>query len=195
VGTGIKDNAIALVRASDQWVGNNDASKWTEFNGSAVAAFSLWASKTGNSTQWLFRSENGGSGWLSVSITNSAGAANFKVEVDPSSSWVATTNSPFPASGLAHICASYDGTQPSGVGRVRIWVNGTEVGTGDKSMAGTVPAALDATIAGKVSVGSYSGAAYDGLVDEFAIWNRVLTPDDVALLYNSGTGLFYGDFS
>lgn len=30
-----------------------------------------------------------------------------------------------------------------------------------------------------------------GLIDEVAVWNRVLTQDEVTLLYNSGNGLFY----
>lgn len=31
----------------------------------------------------------------------------------------------------------------------------------------------------------------DGKVDEFAIWNRVLTEKEISLIYNGGVGLFY----
>ncbi len=34
----------------------------------------------------------------------------------------------------------------------------------------------------------------DGLIDEFGIWDRVLTSDEIALLYNSGSGLSYISF-
>lgn len=40
---------------------------------------------------------------------------------------------------------------------------------------------------------AYGGASisFNGVIDEVAIWRRALTPDEVATLYNSGTGLTY----
>ena len=42
-------------------------------------------------------------------------------------------------------------------------------------------------------IGSYDspGAPFTGLIDEVGIWSRVLTEDERAELYNSGTGKFY----
>ncbi|NBO98581.1 MAG: hypothetical protein EBU90_00370 [Proteobacteria bacterium] len=45
------------------------------------------------------------------------------------------------------------------------------------------------------TLGRYNGlpsfGAFSGLIDDVGIWNRVLTPDDVAYLYNSGQGRQY----
>ncbi len=48
-----------------------------------------------------------------------------------------------------------------------------------------------------ISIGkSHADASYQlkGQIDEIAIWNRVLTADEIALIYNSGTGTFYDDW-
>jgi hypothetical protein len=39
--------------------------------------------------------------------------------------------------------------------------------------------------------GSYSGFYFDGRIDEVALWNRLLTQEDVTALYNNGEGLTY----
>jgi hypothetical protein len=38
-----------------------------------------------------------------------------------------------------------------------------------------------------------AGTFFDGGLDEFGIWNRLLTSDEVSQLYNSGNGLAYAD--
>jgi hypothetical protein len=43
--------------------------------------------------------------------------------------------------------------------------------------------------------GFYSGTAtlFDGLIDEFGFWHRLLTSEEKGWLYNSGDGISYGD--
>jgi hypothetical protein len=35
---------------------------------------------------------------------------------------------------------------------------------------------------------------FDGIIDEIGVWNRVLTEEEISLLYNSGSGLSYNNF-
>lgn len=48
---------------------------------------------------------------------------------------------------------------------------------------------------GPLIIGNYAGGslnfAPDGIIDEVAYWNRVLTPAEVSTLYNGGAGLTY----
>jgi hypothetical protein len=44
--------------------------------------------------------------------------------------------------------------------------------------------------AGVFRIGNFPGGTYEGLIDEFAIWQRPITDEEVALLWNGGTGLF-----
>jgi len=46
------------------------------------------------------------------------------------------------------------------------------------------------------NIGSHddgAGTEWNGLIDEVAIWDRQLTSDERTELYNSGSGLTYGD--
>jgi hypothetical protein len=36
---------------------------------------------------------------------------------------------------------------------------------------------------------------YDGGMDEFGIWKRLLTPFEIQKLYNSGSGLAFSNFT
>jgi hypothetical protein len=47
-------------------------------------------------------------------------------------------------------------------------------------------------------IGAYNSSAgqpFDGIIDEFGFWSRVLTSTEVTELYNSGDGLSYADVS
>ena len=66
--------------------------------------------------------------------------------------------------------------------------SGTEVGTGDVDVMGTLNTNL--------SLGSRLGTTtspeeFDGIMDEVGIWNRVLSDSEITELYNGGAGLTY----
>lgn len=55
----------------------------------------------------------------------------------------------------------------------------------------TINAGTDSNPSGNLTIGeAYAGNdnPYDGLIDEFSIWNRVLTDAEITTLYNSGSG-------
>jgi len=41
------------------------------------------------------------------------------------------------------------------------------------------------------NVGDYGGGPMDGSLDEIGVWNRALSDEEVAQLYNGGNGLAY----
>jgi len=74
------------------------------------------------------------------------------------------------------------------VNGMSMWVNGTK-------QASTAASALDPILATKLPVGAegWPGDAdfyYEGVLDELMIWNRSLTADEHAHLYNNATGMF-----
>ena len=81
---------------------------------------------------------------------------------------------------------------------VSIYVNGVSQATNNNNS--TVPSGVQNTGA-PFSIGSIKWAApspyvsygdfFDGLIDEFGIWSRVLTSDEVSSLYNGGLGFAY----
>ena len=68
------------------------------------------------------------------------------------------------------------------------------VNIGDLSSLGNIE--LSVTRKLHIAARSFSTAAnfFNGSLDETGIWNRALTSDEVALLYNSGAGLSYNSF-
>lgn len=64
-----------------------------------------------------------------------------------------------------------------------------------QTLSGQLPGDAMLDGAGAFRIGRYGGTVYyGGQVDEFAVWNRVLTADERTELYNAGAGKYY-DFS
>jgi hypothetical protein len=73
---------------------------------------------------------------------------------------------------------------------VNLWVNSTAMGAEAFTGPARSVTAYDFAVGGRNS----STIRMDGLIDELGIWRgRVLTQDDVNLLYNSGNGRTYTD--
>ena len=78
----------------------------------------------------------------------------------------------------------------------KLFININNTGT-DLSTFGTIGSIHDGTGsvfalgANSDDVSTFQDDKLDGRIDELAIWNRALTDDEIALLYNSGAGNFY----
>ncbi|MFT7301349.1 MAG: alkaline phosphatase D [Akkermansiaceae bacterium] len=83
-------------------------------------------------------------------------------------------------SDWTHLVATFDST------KLRLFLNGSLVIEHPLPIAGPV-----AENGGLVIGGHRSGTGrnFDGLIDEVAIWNRVLTPAEIRSLYNSGSAV------
>ena len=108
--------------------------------------------------------------------------ANANVSYGPSDATV------FPdgATTWTHIVATLDGST------IKVYVNGVEAGDG--SMAGVTMG--DYTSAKNVYVGArldgypddHIDAQYEGAIDDFRIFDKVLSSSEIEALYNSGSG-------
>ena len=67
------------------------------------------------------------------------------------------------------------------------YADGSEEGTTDKSSA--TPSNSNADFAAQIGTREASARWWNGGICEMSIWNRVLTPDEITSLYNSGNGL------
>jgi hypothetical protein len=71
----------------------------------------------------------------------------------------------------------------------QLWLNGSLIGSGGASTLGF------SSVGGEFVIGARRTSdnlwPFDGLIDEFGIWSRVLTASEITQLYNSGSGLTY----
>jgi len=92
-----------------------------------------------------------------------------------------TNSSIMPLNTWTHVVATRTTT-----GYTEMWTNGVKTNTGTGPAPHSVPAGL-------VYVGcrgdSYS--YWQGAIDEVGIWSRVLPDDQIAMLYNAGSGISY----
>jgi PKD repeat protein len=91
-----------------------------------------------------------------------------------------------------HLAVVYDGTQSTDDTRFIAYLNGAPQ---ELTFDLSVPSTLQ-TSAADLQLGNLFNAAsgvyaFDGDADAAALWNRPLTADEVALLYNGGAGLEY----
>jgi len=89
------------------------------------------------------------------------------------SNWLAAT---VPLNTWSHVAAVYDGTN------LKLYINGQFQGTADGS--GTVPAnSLNFTI----GADTYGSTRFNGLIDELEIFDRALTPVEIAGIVSAGS--------
>lgn len=84
---------------------------------------------------------------------------------------------------LLHIVYTYDSSE------VEIWVDGSSDGA--VSASGSIGTGSQTLNMG--SVGAGSSSFYNGKIWCARLYNRVLTSDEIAFLYNSGAGVAYAD--
>ena len=171
--TGDSDTAVTFVAASHQWVG-------LSYVGLANHDFSLaiimkpTANSLGANNANLFGSSPGGPDLALNAGLLTAAIATVLSDVGYNGSFVAGTT--------YHVVVIY----VISTGALIYYVNGSPVRTTTLSGAWVGSAPLD-------FIGRYGSAAnirwWDGTLDEPAIWNRALSPTEVAALYAAGAGL------
>lgn len=190
-GTGIINNGADLESGSSEYLSITDAAQ-TGLDFATDFSFSMWIKpesvpgansyfylinkgfEAGVDRQYAFIYETfGGSFWdLNISFNGSASASVLHQSHTPS------------AGTWYHMVVSYDAS----AGTADFWINGTAQtqGTGGPTSIHNGDDDL--------FIGRGETLYYDGLIDEFGMWSRTLTSDEVAELYNGGAGLSYDDF-
>lgn len=95
------------------------------------------------------------------------------------------------ASGWNHIVVTYDTTNGA-----KIYLNGNTTPDGSAAAKGTVNNTTEPlTLGAARSSGGAISSPLDGLLDEVAIWDKVLSSTEITELYNSGAGITYEDLT
>lgn len=75
---------------------------------------------------------------------------------------------------------------------IQIFINGVSQTITTLNDVGDTSGALSSTATPTIGNSADGGSSpFDGKIDEFGMWSRVLTSDEVTQLYNSGNGLAY----
>lgn len=112
------------------------------------------------------------------------GDIRIYVSPDPGTTFPSTLfNTNLSAGTWYHLVICFDASASS----VSVYKDGTLVAT----QSGYGTNVYDNTADFKLGAYNASSAPVDGVLDEFGIWSKVLTTDEVSDLYNSGDGLPY----
>jgi len=183
-------NALDLDGASGTYINMNNILNCMTTTGT----ISFWARSEGTSAYTIAWSDTNGLSYFH--ITSEHGGSNAHCRVDmtvsntiqwkvqsPTGTWGSTDR------GWKHIVITQDGTN------AKLYFNGTEqttfVTTTDKSkwISHVTTAGADNVRWGVKNVYNQGNqGAWGGQLDDFAIWNRAITADEVTTLYNGGTG-------
>ena len=144
-------------------------------------SYSLWIKPTTVNTYMFYVSTCTGSSGFSIGNDNAGNLAMFKgsVNIENLSGYYLTANT------MYHIVVVYKGAS-FGANNLLFYVNGSLVSTKTASMVYDTakPFVIGAD-------GNTTARYYKGLIDEVAIWNRIITATEVTQLYNSGEGKQY----
>ncbi|MDD5688257.1 MAG: fibronectin type III domain-containing protein [Elusimicrobia bacterium] len=126
---------------------------------------SVWARRTGGLLQPLAVARIGD--WR-FGCETSAGNWNFYTAAW---TWVFPTGVPVAANEWHHMVFTYDGAT------AKIYKDG--------ALAVQKAASGNLTTNGNVAIGGWATVCFTGYLDEVGIWDRVLDPEEIAVLYNS----------
>ncbi|MBT3201532.1 MAG: PEP-CTERM sorting domain-containing protein [Phycisphaerales bacterium] len=144
-------------------------------NVAGSVSISLWFTTESLATQWQAIVASGeGSAWRIARNNNTTGAAYAGGVGDISGGDISTA-------GFHHIVAISE----AGV-ETRLWVDGVKVSTG-----GVPNLTSDGNDDAPIMIGNNpdnTGRAWDGIIDDVAIWSTALSDAEVASIWNGGAG-------
>jgi len=109
----------------------------------------------------------------------------IRLELDSAGNYQETTASNLTASTWYHVVGVYDSTSQT----AKIYINGVEASS---STTGTIPSSIGDD-SGRFHIGAEDSTTtatnfYDGIIDEARVYNRALSPAEVARLYSWAPG-------
>lgn len=144
-------------------------------SGTTYALFSDYQN-VGNNRAWGMMYRNNGGTLQFYTITSD----------DGSSTLTGTINQTLTAGTWYHLAFLYD----KSAGSIQVYVNGSSIGsiTGQKV---SIKNGTDPFRIGALGDGGGTAWHFDGSIDEFGLWDKLLSSTEVSDLYNSGTGIPY----
>lgn len=190
--TGIITNAISYVRASNQRLYNyGELANLYGAIGYNDVSCSVWIKITGDTTTTRGIVAFRGTHYIYIYLDT---ANKLRVSTNITGTAVyAISDNAMSTDTWYHVVFLFDRDST-----LRLYVNNTlQTGTADISSGSTSNMIWDVdngfTIIG--NYGTNASYAFTGVVDEMAVYNRLLTTDEISLLYNSGSGLPYSSFN
>lgn len=194
VATGKQGNGADFELANTEYLKIAYASQTDlDYAGSADFTYQMWVKPESISATWMQLWDHFNNNKGSQAIINSTKLTFYVPNGSIHTNWQPTVSGGFSAGNWYHLVFQFDGSAQ----QARIFVNGTVVGAGWTSATFGSPfptAPIDPTT--DFSIGadaSAGGSPFDGIIDEFAFWKRILSDTEVADLYNAGAGLSYAD--
>jgi len=178
--TGIINKAYSYNGSSSRTYMSSSSIFDYEYN--VEKSFCLWFNKSNSNTAALFGKYASNKGYFLFS--NNTGTISYNEYSNGGAAYTGIqTNNTFSNSNWHYVCVTSNGNGlASGL---KIYVNGQlqEVTTA-QTRSGTILT---------TGVFNFSDAFtyYGGLLDEAGIWNRILTQNEITVLYNGGSGLSY----
>lgn len=177
-GAGKINNGFSLDGVNDYVLANTT----TSLNTSQAHSYSLWIKPTTVNTYSMYISTiiNVSDG-VSIGHDNAGNLGLFMgwINIQNLSGYYLTANT------MYHVVVVFKGTS-FGANNLLFYVNG--------SLVATKYASITFNNYGKFTIGCnglLNAGFYKGIIDEPAVWNRVLTASEVTELYNSGSGKQY----
>lgn len=177
--SGKNNLAGSFVAANTEYLSHSDEAS---LKLSASQTFSLWFNSSTNAVMTMVSKDDGGSQReYNILLLNGA----IYTEHYWDAQVILTFGSGLNDGAWHHLLVWVDETDP----KIRARLDGGATQTSAGTLATAPAVSIVEFRLGRLGDGSFS---YDGLLDEVGKWNRVLTAQEQADLYNSGNGLFYG---
>ena len=190
--TGIINNALDFESSSSNYVGFGTSD--FNFERTDPFSYSYWFNpeSDGVTECHIGKAEASGvfRGWSVFRLTSNVLRVTYRSTT--SNAIRKDSSAILASSGIRHIVVTYDGS--SDASGINIYIDGTlsSMTTQQDNLSTTMQTSgINFSIGSRNNTGNYT----DGIIDEVAIWDRELDSTDVSALYNSGSGLAYGNFT
>jgi hypothetical protein len=183
--TGQVRDAALFTAANSEYLSAADA-PWQLL--STAASWAFWMKPTTVGTlqvvtaKWTYQTDGG---WAFRQTTDAKLTLYIATTANDAGATTGETAAFLSAGTWAHVAIVYDGSGATNAAKLKVWTNGTAQ---TLSFGGTMPTSLRAS-AGTFHIGQWGGSAtnyLNGAVDEYMLWNRAITPDEVAEVYANG---------
>lgn len=186
--TGIQGDGASFTGATNQELNAGDI---TELTSTGAFSISCWFAQDVLDVRGaIFTKGVNGSG-ASISVYSFTDG-NLYIEYNGGSIRARFDYSTVVTAGtLAHMVMVFNGGGANNAARLKVYIDGSEQTLTYFGTIGTTTGAnTNDFIIGGNTVSSYN---FDGIIDEFGIWERALSSSDVSSLYNGGVGIPYED--
>ena len=155
----------------------------TIFNGATKLSVAGWIYPRDNVDETLLGQWNGSGNSDKILDLHINGSNKLELSLrDGSTNYITTSSTSINENAWQHVAMTYDGATTT----VKLNINGTLDETDTSN-----PSSLQTGTGSPAVFGIYgdkSSNGFDGILDDWGCWSRVITATEISALYNSGTG-------